>query len=64
MQSINNDERKQVQGEVLADELKAIHELVKDVPVIKEDVRALRLDVEELKFDMKVVKVAVTDVSR
>jgi 2-phospho-L-lactate guanylyltransferase (CobY/MobA/RfbA family) len=64
MQSLNDDERKQVLGEVLADELKAIHELVKDVPVIKDDVRVLRQDVEELKSDMKVVKAAVTDISR
>jgi 2-phospho-L-lactate guanylyltransferase (CobY/MobA/RfbA family) len=64
MQSLSDDERKQVLGEVLADELKAIHELVKDVPAIKEDVQVLRQDVEELTSDMKVVKAAVTDISR
>ena len=64
MQSLNDDERKDVLGEVLADELKAIHELVKDVPAIKEDVHELKQDVEELKNDMKVVKAAITDVSK
>jgi phage shock protein A len=60
MQSLDDDERKQVLGEVLADELKAIHELVKDVPSIKQDVHALKEDVSELKSDMKVVKAANT----
>jgi hypothetical protein len=36
MQSLSDDERKQVLGEVLANELKAIHELVKDVPEMKQ----------------------------
>ena len=67
MQSLSDDERNQVLvvGEVLADELKAIHELVKDVPTIKNDVHALKQDVEELKSDMmKIVKAAITDISK
>lgn len=64
MQNLNDDERKQVLGEVLADELKAIHELVKDVPFIKKDVETLRRDNEELKSDMKVVKAVNIDMSR
>jgi len=64
MQSLNDDERKQVLGEVLADELKAIHELVKDVPSIKNDIRELKENANELKSDMKIVKAAVTDVSK
>jgi 2-phospho-L-lactate guanylyltransferase (CobY/MobA/RfbA family) len=61
MQSLNDDERKEVLGEVLADELKAIHELVQDIPEIKKDVNKIKVDVEDLKSDMQVVKAAVTD---
>ncbi len=35
MQSLNDDERKQVLTEVLADELKVITEYVKEIPTIK-----------------------------
>jgi len=38
MQSLNDDEREQLLGEVLANELKAIHELVKDMPEIKQTI--------------------------
>ena len=64
MQSLSDDERKLVLGEVLADELRAIHEYVKDIPGIKRDITTLKTDVHELKSDMKVVKVAVSDLSR
>ena len=64
MQSLNDDERKEVLGEVLADELKTILEYVKDVPVIKQKVDKLEEDMTEVKSDMKVVKAAVTDISR
>jgi hypothetical protein len=64
MQSLNDDERKEVLGEVLADELKAIHELVKDVPKISLKVDKIEVDVDELKNDMKAVKAAVTDQSK
>lgn len=61
MHDLSDDERKQVLGEVLMDELKAIREYVQDVPAIKADVAQLKEDVAELKSDMKVVKAAVTD---
>jgi peptidoglycan hydrolase CwlO-like protein len=64
MQSLSDDERKEVLGEVLAHELSAIHDLVKDVPSIKKDVHDLKESVDELQSDMKIVKAAVTDVSR
>jgi chromosome segregation ATPase len=78
MQSLNDDERKEVLGEVLFDELKAIREYVQDVPDIKQDIAAMKqdmdvmkADIQELKFDvhilkadMKVVKAVVTDHSR
>lgn len=63
MQSLNDDERKQVLGEVLADELKAIHELVKDVPEMKQKIDVLDSDMKEVKSDIKVIKAAVTDIS-
>lgn len=64
MQSLNNDERKQVLGEVLSDELKVILEYVKDVPIIKRQVDKLKEDMTEVRSDIKVIKVSVTDMSR
>ena len=64
MQSLNDDERKQVLGDVLSYELKAIHEPVKDVLSIKNDIRELKENANELKSDLKIVKAAVTDVSK
>lgn len=64
MQSLNNDERKQVLGEILSDELKVILEYVKDVPIIKRQVDKLKEDMTEVRSDIKVIKVAVTDMSR
>ena len=64
MQSLNDEERKDVLGEVLSDELKTILEYVKDLPVLKLDVHEIKNDASELKSDMKVVKTAVTDMSR
>ena len=64
MQSLSDDERKEVLGEVLHDELRAILELVKDVPAIRQDLQQVQADVAELKADMKIVKAATTDLSK
>jgi len=64
MQNLNDDERKEVLGEVLADELKVIHELVKEVPNINSKVNKIDKDVTELKNDMKVIKAVVTEHSK
>ncbi|HUD06499.1 MAG TPA: hypothetical protein VMR34_01300 [Candidatus Saccharimonadales bacterium] len=64
MQSLSDNERKEVLGEVLADELKAIRESVHDVPKISKKVDLLEEDMKEVKSDIKVIKAAVTDVSR
>jgi len=64
MQSLNNDERKQVLGEVLSDELKVIRGYVQDVPLLKQDIQMIKVDVSELLSNIKVVKTAVTDISR
>jgi peptidoglycan hydrolase CwlO-like protein len=61
MQGLNDDEKRQVLGEVLADELKAIHDLVKDVPNVSRKVNKIEVDVESLKNDMKAVKAVVTE---
>lgn len=60
MQDLTDDERKQVLGEVLIDELKAIREGISGLPT-RQEFALLQNDVTELKTDMKVVKAAVTD---
>jgi len=64
MQSLSDDERKLVLGEVLADELRVTREYVKDIPAIKHRLTNVETDVHELKSDMKVVKVAISDLGR
>lgn len=63
MHDMSDDDRKQILGEALMDELKAIREYVQDVPVIKNDIKELKEVVEQLKSDVKVIKAAVTDQS-
>jgi len=64
MPGLNDDERRQVLGEVLMDELKAIREYVQDIPAIKHDVQRLKTDVDEVRDDVKVIKAAVTAQSK
>lgn len=64
MQSLSDDERKEVLGEVLHGELQAILEYVKEIPGIQRDLRHVQVDVAELKQDMQVVKAAITDLSK
>lgn len=64
MQDLTDNERKQVLGEVLSDQLKAILEYVQNVPAIKKDVARLKEDVTEVKADIKIIKAAVTDISK
>jgi len=64
MQSLTDDERKAVLGEVLADELKAIVEYVKDVPAIRAKVDTLSEDMQVVKSDIKIIKAAITDLSK
>ena len=56
MQSLSDDERRNILGEVLMDELKTIHEYVKEIPDLKKRISRLeeatnrsaqRLDVDE-----------------
>lgn len=48
MQDTTDDERKDMLGEVLADELKAISEYVKDVPKIQEEVHQIHAKVDDM----------------
>lgn len=64
MQSLSDNERKTVLGEVLHDQLQVIIEYVSDIPVIKKDIRILKSDVGVLKTDVKIIKAVVTDISK
>jgi hypothetical protein len=64
MQSLSDDERKEVLGEVLSEELKLILEYVSGVPRIERKVGRLEKDMSEVKSDVKVIKAAVTDISQ
>ncbi|HUA13412.1 MAG TPA: hypothetical protein VL989_02850 [Candidatus Sulfotelmatobacter sp.] len=48
MQDLTDDERRDVLGEVLADELKAIGEYVKDVPKIQEELHQVHAAVDDM----------------
>jgi peptidoglycan hydrolase CwlO-like protein len=56
MQDTTDDERKDILGEVLADELKAISEYVKDVPKIQEEVHQIHAKVDDMNDQIKVFK--------
>ncbi|OVE79310.1 hypothetical protein BVY00_00580 [bacterium G20] len=53
---MDDEMRKEVLGEVLMDELKAIREYVEDIPAIKRDVNTIKNYVDELKTDVKAIK--------
>ncbi|MHB1865360.1 MAG: hypothetical protein ACYCPS_04360 [Candidatus Saccharimonadales bacterium] len=61
MQSLNDDERKEVLGEVLADELKVIREYVEDVPAIKRDLHQVKTTVDEINNHLSVIEHVVKD---
>jgi ubiquinone biosynthesis protein UbiJ len=48
MKSLNDEERKEVLGEVLADELKVIGKYVKDIPKVKEEVHQVHAAVDDI----------------
>lgn len=55
---------KQVLGEVLHDQLKAILEAVGDLQRQVAILPSMQADISELKQDMKIVKAAITDLSK
>jgi hypothetical protein len=64
MHDMDDDSRKLVLGEALFDELRAIRELVSDVPAMRRDIAVLKEDVAVLKSDVAVIKTVVKDHSR
>jgi hypothetical protein len=63
MYDMDDETKRQLFGEALVDELKAIREGISALP-IRMEFNELKADVEELKSDVKVIKAAVTDHSR
>lgn len=61
MQSLDDEERKAVLGEVLADELKAIKEYVQDVPGIKQELHQVKATVDEISDRLSVIEHVVKD---
>ncbi|MCL4358119.1 hypothetical protein M1512_04490 [Patescibacteria group bacterium] len=63
MQSLSEDEKRQVLGSVLADQLKAIQDAISNVPEIKSQLDKLDRSMSEMADDLKVVKAAMTHMS-
>lgn len=61
MQSLNNDERRAVLGEILADELKAISEYVKDVPAMQQELHQVHAAVDDISDRLKVIEYVVRE---
>lgn len=61
MQSLNDDERKEVLGEVLSDELKAILEYVKDVPSMQQELRQVHATVNDISDRLSVIEHVVRE---
>jgi hypothetical protein len=60
MQGLTDNERKQVLGEILFDELKAIREAIANLPT-REELNRLSEKVDNVAGDVKVIKAVVTD---
>lgn len=61
MQDLSDEDRREVLGEVLMDELKVIREYLEDLAPVKQDVAVLKQDMAEVKSDIKVIKAVVID---
>lgn len=64
MQSLSDDERHAVLGEVLTHILKVILEYVSDVPAMAARLERIEEKVDRLESDMRIVKAATTDISQ
>lgn len=53
MQSLNDDERREVLGEVLADELRAIREYVQDIPSIRQEISEIKEQLTSVERSVK-----------
>ena len=58
---MDDEMRKEVLGEVLMDELKAIREYVEEVPKIRQTVDQIDKNLEEVQTDVKVIKTVVKE---
>ena len=63
MQSLSEEEKRQVLGSVLADQLSAIQEAVKDVPEIKKQLDLLDNELRHLSSDIQMIKTAIGDIT-
>ncbi len=61
MQSLNDDERKEVLGEVLSDELKAILEYVKDTPSIQQELHQVNATVNDISDRLSIIEHVVRE---
>ena len=61
MQSLDDDEQKQVLGEVLADELRAISEYVKDVPRIGQELHQAHATINEISDRLTIIEHVARD---
>lgn len=56
MQSLNDDERREVLGEVLSDELKAILEYVKDMPAMQQELHQVHATVSDISDRLNIIE--------
>jgi hypothetical protein len=61
MQSLNDDEEKQVLGEVLADKLDTIMDYVKDVPALGQELHKVHATVNEISDRLTVIEHVVRE---
>ena len=59
MQGLDDDEKREVLGEVLADELRSIREYVEDVPKVKEEVHQVHAKVDDIDDRLRVIEAVV-----
>lgn len=64
MQSLDGDERKDILGEVLFDELKAIREYVSEIPAIKRKLNEVGQRLIEVEHIVKIHEVDIRQIRR
>ena len=56
MQSLNDDERREVLGEFLSDELKAILEYVKNMPTMQRELHQVNATVNDISDRLNIIE--------
>jgi peptidoglycan hydrolase CwlO-like protein len=64
MQSLSEDEKRQVLGSVLSDQLRVIQESVKEVPEIKNKLDELDHKLTKACEDIKLVRAAISSITQ